>query len=152
MQLTESRLKGSVLEVWYDVTLERQALHGGYGSVDGDFTSAHFPPSKSGSVTVVGPQLVPARALISNDAALKMIDALGMRPADAYELCAFGRAFPEAQLVHRIPALGGPMWPVPRDGESAAYLDGWHAVRELLLHGVRFGWCANSMFLAFPKE
>ncbi len=101
----EGRARGILLEVDYDLSVEKLMEQGGHIWKFGDIDSDHYPSQKTGKAALrimfmrfYGP--------MKTQEMLKKIDAAGYRPADLKELLAIGIAYPEMQKRNRIFALG----------------------------------------------
>ncbi|MFA6132048.1 MAG: hypothetical protein WC702_03235 [Patescibacteria group bacterium] len=102
--IIEGRFEDSVLEVNYDLAFEAMVAAGHYNCRDMDVTAEHFP-NKSTGVIKYEPVLVYLGRASTNEA-LHEIEQLGVIPASAAELLAYGAKCPEEQRNYPIVALG----------------------------------------------
>ena len=123
----------------YGMGIEELVRLGGYNWSNNDITSKHFPTKRTGKAEV-SVELIHFNRAISSEEAIREMDKMGYRPAEACELLAFGAKYPDVQREFPIFALGS-VWRV---------LDGVRSVVCLLrggdLRDANLYWFVNSWF------
>lgn len=95
----------------YALSIEELVRLGKYDWANSEITSNHFSTNQTGKVDV-NVKLIHFNRPISSDEALREIDKMGYRPAEACELLAFGAKHPDVQRGFSIIELGS-VWPGP---------------------------------------
>lgn len=98
----------------FGMSIEELVKLGQYDWSNSDITSGHFPTKRVGKVET-NVEFIHFDRNISSDDALKELDKMGYRPAEAHELLAFGAKYPDVQREFPIVALGS-VWRGP-DGD-----------------------------------
>ncbi len=130
----------------FGMSIEELVRLGKYDWSNSDITSAHFPTKRTGKVETKV-ELVHFDRNISSDDALKELDKMGYRPAEAHELLAFGAKYPDVQREFPIVALGS-VWQGPDGGRSAVCLGRGGAGRGAYLGWLGLGWDDGWRFAA----
>jgi hypothetical protein len=127
----------------YRQPLRQMIAAGAYDHVHGHITEANFPV-KGGDVEARDMIVVHLGRVASTDAVLHELDDLGMRSGRIEELLAFGAAYPQAQRLFPIVALGAietAYWRRP-------FLWGSRRVRHLDLRFDEKIWSGSIHFLS----
>jgi hypothetical protein len=89
----------------FGMSIEDLLTFGKYDWVSSDITSGHLPTKRVGKMETTI-EFIHFGRNISSDDALKELDQMGYRPAEAHELLAFGAKYPGVQREFPIVALG----------------------------------------------
>lgn len=103
----------------YDINIEDMVKRGKYDWSDENITTKNFPAKHLGKSDITI-ELIHFNRSISLDDVIIELDKMGLRPAEACELLAFGEKYPDVQRNLQIVAVGS----VGRN-----------------LHGTRYGVC-----------
>ncbi len=142
------RQGGFSVNINYDLSVESLVINGKYDWKDDNITNENFPTARKGEVDLVL-ELVHFNEVLTSEEVLEVLDEMGYRPAELYELLAVGAQYPEEQKKNPIVALSS-------DGQRLAsechpYL--WIGVRgrELRCHWFGSKWGEDFRFLAVSK-
>ena len=130
----------------YTMRIDDLVVEGNYDWSNGDITSDHFPSSRT-SKADVEIELIHLNRIISSDEAVKELDRVGLRPAKAHELLAFGAKYPEIQREFPIVALGS-VWRDSDDDRRVVFLGRDGAERDANLNWFENDWNDNCRFAA----
>jgi hypothetical protein len=118
-----------VLSVNYERSVEDGVRAGRYDWVNRDITHKNFPRKKKGTAKVAV-ELVHFDRYISVSEALCELKENGYRPADLWELLAFGEKYPEVQINFTVAALGS-IYRHPNGHYFSPLLYGFNSRRRL---------------------
>lgn len=93
------------VRVDYAAEIEDMVVRGKYDWSNDNITSDHFPANTAEEADIAV-QLVHFNRSISSDGVIVELDRMGLRPAEARELLAFGVKYPDVQREFPIIALG----------------------------------------------
>lgn len=133
----------------YGKSMEEMVESGRYDWSDNNITSEHFPTERIGKMEIAV-ELVHFNRYIGIDEALQEFDRMGYRPAELYELLAFGEKYPEIQREFPIVALGS-VWQASHGNCCAPYLCGHGSERRLHLDWLGDDWDGICRFAAVRK-
>jgi len=133
----------------YGKSVEEMVKLGRYDWSSNNITSEHFPTKRIGKTEIVV-DLVHFNRRIGTDEALKELDRMGYRPAELYELLAFGEKYPEIQRGFPVIALGS-VWRSSGGNRYVPCLGGSGFRRYLDLHWIEGGWGGLYRFAAVRK-
>lgn len=133
----------------YGKTVEAMIKADNYHLANPNITSKNFHTKKSGIQEVVI-ELIHFNRVISTDEAVKGLYQTGCRPADLYELLAFGKKYPDIQREFPIAALGS-VWQDLDGYSNAPYLYRLGPKRCLRLEWTGQGWHGHWRFAAVRK-
>ena len=134
----------------YAVSVEELLKLGKYDWSNSDITSEHFPTKRTGGKVETKVELVHFGRNISSDEALKELDKMGYRPAEAHELLAFGAKYPDVQREFPIVALGS-VWRSSLGCRSVVCLYENTAERDAALCWLEGDWGDGWRFAAVRK-
>lgn len=136
------------LVIDHGMAIEELVRLGEYDSVNKNITSRNFPTTRTGEEETTA-ILVHFDRDIESDDAVKELDAIGLRPAEADETLAFGKQYPDKQRKFPIVGLGSV---VQLSGvRYVLYLAGWDGKRGANLRYWDGRWGCDYRFLAFRK-
>lgn len=133
----------------FGVSIEELIRLGKYDWSNSDITSAHFSTKCAGKVETKI-ELIHFGRNISSDDALKELDKMGYRPAEAHELLAFGAKYPDVQREFPIVALGS-VWQGLDGHRLVVCLFRYDAKRFAALRWLELDWLARWRFAAVRK-
>jgi hypothetical protein len=133
----------------YALSIEELVRFGKYDWANSDITSKHFSTKRTGKVGI-NVKLIHFNRVISSYEALREMDNLGYRPAEACELLAFGAKYPDVQREFPIIALGS-VWQRLDGARYVLYLFRDDAERYAYLAWFGSGWGDRCRFAAVHK-
>jgi len=119
-----------LLSVDYERSVEDGVKASRYDWVNRDITNRNFPSKKGRGTAEVAVELVHFDRDISVLEALRELEENGYRPADLWELLAFGEKYPEVQIKFPVAALGS-IYRHPNDHYFSPLLYGFNSRRRL---------------------
>ena len=129
-------------------TLEEVIAAGRYNYANPDINSSSCPSMRA--ETIGDATIFHFDEELTTDEILDLLDKMGYRAADVFELCAFGEKYPDEQRKYPILALGQDVQD-SRGSVCVACLRGWFGSRRLFL-SLRDGrWLRVCRVLAFRK-
>ena len=137
------------ITVDYSKPIEEMVAAGQYDWSNSDITLAHFPTKRVGKAETKV-ELLHFDRSISSEEALKEMDKMGYRPAEAHELLAFGAKYPDVQREFPLVALGS-VWRRLGGRRRVVCLRRSDAARDAGLHWFGHGWRALWRFAAVRK-
>jgi hypothetical protein len=141
------------LSVNYNLPLSGLVAAGKYSWVNDNITQKNFgkPDNDNTGEVELETQIFNFGKSVSSETAVARMANAGFRPANHFELAAFGAQHPKVQREKSIVALGS-SWIVPDGGALVAYLDGISSHRYLNLDYWGGGWRSNYWFLGVRQE
>jgi hypothetical protein len=133
----------------YGMGVEKLVMLGQYNWSNNDITSKHFSTKQTGKVDITI-ELVHFGRNISSKEAIKELDRMGLRPAEACELLKFGEKYPDVQREFLINALGS-VWRYLDGYRNVVCLGGSGAGRFADLRWLESGWFGSWRFAAVRK-
>lgn len=133
----------------FGMSIEELVKLGKYDWTNSDITSEHFPTKRVGKVETKI-EFVHFGRNISSDDALKELEKMGYRAAEAHELLASGAKYPDVQREFPIAALGS-VWRLLRGNRFVVCLDGDGAERDADLNWFESDWDGGWRFAAVRK-
>ena len=133
----------------YEMSIEELLRLGKYDWSNNDITSKHFPTKRTGEADITI-ELVHFGRNIGSDDAIKELDRMGLRPAEACELLKFGEKHPDVQREFPIAALGS-VWRYLSGYRYVGCLYRSGAERHAYLRWFEGGWGDGWRFAAVRK-
>lgn len=133
----------------YAVSIEEMVRLGKYDWANSDITTGHFPTKRVGKAEMEV-ELIHFNRSISSEEALKEMDKMGYRAAEAHELLAFGAKYPDVQREFPIVALGS-VWRRLRGYRRVVCLGRGDTGRGANLIWFEGGWYGIWRFVAVRK-
>jgi hypothetical protein len=138
-----------VISMDYAMSIEELVRLGKYDWINENITAKHFPTKRTGKAGIKI-ELVRFDRTISSEEALKEIDEMGYRAAEACELLTFGRYYPDVQREFPIVALGS-FWQDDRGDRGVVCLYGGSGKRGDGIEWFGRDWNGDWRFAAVHK-